>query len=166
MQQHLFRVMTSICLSALLVSCDQNPATNSPSNPTPPAAAAPAKIEADTGANVPGAEPTPAMSQRELMQRMAENDVMLILDVREPDEYSSAHLPGAINIPHTEILARIDELPGDRGNEIIVHCQSGRRAAIARATLKNEGYTNVRELSGHFAEWSARDLPLERDPAP
>ncbi len=142
-------IISALMLMTLMVGCSGEPAAEAP-------------IE-----NPAGKEKTaPPISPGELMQRMAEQDNILILDVRTPDEYTHSHLPGAMNIPHTEIEARLSELPDDRSSEIVVHCKTGRRAGIARETLRNEGYTNVRDLSGHFAEWSALDLPLEQGPAP
>jgi phage shock protein E len=108
-------------------------------------------------------EPTPtgSISVIELEQRLATNEAPLILDVRSADEYSAGHLPAATNIPHEDVATRLAELPADKNAEIVVHCHSGRRAAIAETTLEEAGFTNVRHLDGDFVGWLAADLPLE-----
>lgn len=102
------------------------------------------------------------INNTELEQRIAAGDAPLILDVRTADEYAAGHLPGAINIPHTELAERLAELPTDRGAEIAVHCQSGRRAGMAEETLLAAGFTGVRHLDGDYAGWVEAGLPLER----
>ena len=164
MKQAIGCIISALWLTAMLAGCSQKPAGESSGELSGgPSGAA---TEAVAENPVLDAKTVSPISPGELMQRIAENDSILILDVRTPDEYAESHLPGAINLPHTEISTRLSELPSDRSREIVVHCMTGRRADIAREILKNEAYTNVRELSGHFAEWSALDLPLEQGPAP
>ena len=69
-----------------------------------------------------------------------------IIDVRSPKEYDAGHLVGAINIPHDQISQKITQLTTNKSEPLLVHCQSGRRSAIAKATLQAEGYTNVIDL--------------------
>jgi phage shock protein E len=106
---------------------------------------------------------TGAIASTELSERINSNSAPMILDVRTVNEYSEAHLPGAVLIPHDEVAARIAELPADKSTEIVVHCHSGRRAGIAEAELKNAGYSNVRHLEGDYAAWADAGLQLERD---
>jgi hydroxyacylglutathione hydrolase len=61
-----------------------------------------------------------------------------ILDVRGSAEYAVHHVPGALNIAHTRLLVRLDEVPVDR--PVIVHCNSGGRSAAAAALLERHGY--------------------------
>jgi rhodanese-related sulfurtransferase len=103
----------------------------------------------------------PAISPAELADRIDAGSPPFILDVRTPEEYASGHLPGATNIPHDELGSRIQELPVTKSEEIVVHCQSGRRAQLARATLLEGGYSNVRDLAGHWQAWRASGLPSE-----
>ena len=102
------------------------------------------------------------ISATELQQRIAAGNAPLILDVRTPEEYAAGHLPGAINIPHTEVADRLSELQADRGTEIAVHCQSGRRAGMAEEALAAAGFTGLRHLEGDYAGWVEANLPLER----
>lgn len=61
-----------------------------------------------------------------------------ILDVRGSAEYAVHHVPGALNIAHTRLLVRLDEVPADR--PVLVHCNSGGRSAAAAALLERHGY--------------------------
>ena len=99
------------------------------------------------------------ITQRELLQRLDHHDAPLIIDVRKPDEYAAGHVPGATNIPHTEIAARLNELGNDKQKEVVVYCESGRRAAIAKGILEKAGFTQVRHLEGDMRGWRERNLP-------
>lgn len=98
----------------------------------------------------------------ELAARLRSGTAPLILDVRSPAEYASGHIPGALNIPQTEITQRLDEIPAAKSAEIVVHCQGGGRAAAAERTLAAAGYTNLRDLSGHMKAWRQGGFPLQR----
>ncbi|MEI8385244.1 MAG: rhodanese-like domain-containing protein [Nitrosomonadaceae bacterium] len=97
-----------------------------------------------------------AISSTELSQRLHQSGPPLILDVRTPNEYLSGHIQGAVNISHDQLERRIDEIPGDKSREIVVYCQSGRRAGIAEKILVEKGYTNIKSLTGHWQNWSTR----------
>jgi rhodanese-related sulfurtransferase len=97
----------------------------------------------------------------ELMSRIEAETAPTILDVRTPEEFAVGHVPGAINIPYTELEERYSELELESSDELVVYCQSGRRAAIAEAALSELGFTNVRDLDGHIAAWKQAERPLE-----
>ncbi len=86
------------------------------------------------------------------LRALQEAGTTVILDVRRASEFRAGHLPGAINIPHTRLLTRLDELPRDR--PIAVHCASGRRAAVAAAALARAGY-DVALVDGPFTDAAA-----------
>ena len=104
---------------------------------------------------------TATIAADELMSRIEAETAPTILDVRRPEEFAAGHVPGAINIPHTELEKRYSELEMEGSEELVVYCQSGRRAAIAEAALGELGFTNVRDLEGHIAAWKEADRPLE-----
>ena len=103
------------------------------------------------------------VTQQQLLDRLDTKDEPLILDVRRPDEYAAGHVPHAINIPHTEIGNRLQQLRPDINKEIVVYCESGRRAAIAGDILTRAGFTNVLHLQGDMKGWRMRGLPLQED---
>ncbi len=79
---------------------------------------------------------------------MAEEENYIILDVRTPEEYSSGHIPGAINIPNETIgIEGITELP-NKDQLVLVYCRSGNRSKQASEKLAALGYTNIVEFGG------------------
>jgi molybdopterin/thiamine biosynthesis adenylyltransferase/rhodanese-related sulfurtransferase len=78
---------------------------------------------------------------------------VLVLDVREPDEYDQGALPGALHIPRGHLEAQIEGKATDRDQEIVVYCAGGVRSAFAAKTLQELGYTNVLSMAGGFGKW-------------
>jgi len=70
----------------------------------------------------------------------------VLLDVRSAAEFSSGHLPGALNIPHTELRDRLGEIARDC--PVLVYCASGFRSYLALRVMRQSGWTQVRSLSG------------------
>ena len=89
---------------------------------------------------------------------------VLIVDVREPQEYAAAHIPGAINIPRGVLEFKLDQFPDlqDRNREVVLQCQGGGRSALATVVMQELGFKNVVNLAGGFGAWSAAGLPTER----
>lgn len=83
----------------------------------------------------------------------------LVLDVREPDEWASGHIPDATLIPLGELPARSGELPADR--PIVVICRSGNRSAQGRDILRAAGFAEVTSVTGGMTDWIAAGLPVE-----
>lgn len=88
------------------------------------------------------------VSSEKAAQLMEDYDDEIVLDVRTPEEYAEAHIPGAINVPNEEIGEEpIAELP-DKDQIILVYCRSGNRSKQAAQKLADQGYTNVVEFGG------------------
>ncbi|WP_224995705.1 rhodanese-like domain-containing protein [Cesiribacter sp. SM1] len=97
------------------------------------------------------------ITAEELKERMDNGEKPYILDVREEAEYQTE---GNINgqlIPLGTLPHRLNELKAGKDDEIIVHCRSGKRSATAQKFLKQQGYTNVRNLEGGILAWGALD---------
>ncbi len=90
---------------------------------------------------------------------------VLIVDVREPEEYSAGHLPGAINIPRGLLEFRVDSHPllCDRGCQVVLQYQSGGRSALATLTMRELGFKNVVNMAGGYSAWTASGLPVATD---
>jgi NADPH-dependent 2,4-dienoyl-CoA reductase/sulfur reductase-like enzyme/rhodanese-related sulfurtransferase len=73
----------------------------------------------------------------------------VLVDVRSPAEFRSGHLPGALNIPHTQLRGRLAEIPA--GRPLLVYCASGLRSYLALRVLRQAGWADVRSLSGGLA---------------
>lgn len=91
-----------------------------------------------------------------LAEQLTRGETAYVLDVRTPEEFAQGHVAGAVNIPVQDLEARMDVVPDD--TEIIVYCQSGRRAAKAASLLRAHGHT-VTELDGSILGWRAAGLP-------
>jgi rhodanese-related sulfurtransferase len=77
----------------------------------------------------------------------------VLLDVRNLNEHESAHVRGALNIPVDELRFRLDEVPRDK--PLIVHCKSGFRSHLALRILKENGWSDVRNLTGGLVAMTA-----------
>ena len=86
---------------------------------------------------------------QEAAKEMMDTQEVIILDVREQDEYDSGHIPGAVLLP----VGTIDEdtaaevIP-EKDSTVLVYCRSGNRSKTASSTLAGLGYTNVYEFGG------------------
>jgi hydroxyacylglutathione hydrolase len=84
----------------------------------------------------------------------------LVLDVREPVEYATGHVPGSINLPQADLANRLDELPRDR--PLLLICQGGYRSLRAARFLLQMGFESVASVEGGTASWAEAGKPLER----
>lgn len=91
------------------------------------------------------------ISVRELKRKMDGGEKVVLVDVREPDEYKTANLKGRL-IPLRELPKRYTEL--DPESEIVVHCHSGGRSQRAVEFLYEKGFRNVKNLVGGIDDWS------------
>jgi phage shock protein E len=105
------------------------------------------------------------ISQQQLLslQHAAKAPEFIVLDVRSDEEFKAGHIKGALNISHDTIEQHLDKLSGYQDKTVIVHCRSGRRAEIAQATLKANGFTQLKHLSGDYNGWVSADLPLVKE---
>ena len=79
----------------------------------------------------------------------------LVIDVRSRGEFSSGHLPNAVNIPLDEIETALPRRVKDKNQVLLLHCLSGTRSGMAKSKLKSLGYANVFNL-GSFGR--AREI--------
>jgi rhodanese-related sulfurtransferase len=103
----------------------------------------------------------PYIGPAKLAQRIRDRAAPLILDVRSPGEYLAGHVPGAANVPYTELSALVNALGIEKSDEVVVYCQVGPRAVRAEQVLVQAGYTNVRHLQGHMQAWQQAGYPTE-----
>jgi hydroxyacylglutathione hydrolase len=87
----------------------------------------------------------------------AAGDITL-LDVRNASEWGRGHVPSAMHIPLGALAQRLGEVPADR--PLVVHCQGGRRSAIAASLLQRAGRSDVSNLVGGFEAWTGSGLPV------
>ena len=92
------------------------------------------------------------ITQEEAKSIMDSTEDVIILDVREQNEYDEGHIANAILLPYTEIEDKAEEVLPDKEALILVYCRSGRRSKIAAESLAELGYTNVKEFGG-IIDW-------------
>jgi rhodanese-related sulfurtransferase len=93
----------------------------------------------------------PEISVQELAALQKAGDDIVILDVRNPDEYAICNLKGYL-IPMPELTTRYEEL--DPNKKIIVHCHAGGRAKRATEFLIQQGFKQVFNLRGGISAWA------------
>ena len=99
----------------------------------------------------------------EAASRIATGGV-IVLDVREPDEYEQGALPDALHIPRGHLEAQIEARIVEKTAPVLVYCAGGVRSAFATKTLHELGYTNVVSVAGGFQKWKDEGRPW-RTPA-
>lgn len=87
-------------------------------------------------------------------------DGLLVLDVREDDEWTAGHVEGSVHVPLTELGARLGEVPAD--TQTLVVCRTGNRSAHATAFLLQQGVDAV-NLAGGLVAWAAAGRALVTD---
>jgi sulfur-carrier protein adenylyltransferase/sulfurtransferase len=89
----------------------------------------------------------------ELKDMLDRHDDILLIDVREPNEYEIVSIPGAVLIPKGEILsgAALERLPQDK--RIVLHCKSGARSAECLAVIKDAGFSDAVHVGGGVLAW-------------
>lgn len=102
------------------------------------------------------------VDQDTLLARLdAQDTELVVLDVRTAEEFAQGHVPGARNISHDELGARLGELAGERDKDLVIYCRSGHRAGIAVETLHAAGFTRLFHLEGDFLGWTAAGRKTE-----
>jgi sulfur-carrier protein adenylyltransferase/sulfurtransferase len=87
---------------------------------------------------------------------------IVLVDVRESEEWDRGHIPGAVHVPRGYLESRIDGAVGDRDQRVILYCASGQRSALAAHTLSEQlGYTNVASMTGGITLWKDRGYKVE-----
>lgn len=94
----------------------------------------------------------------------------VVIDVREPSEFETGHIPGAINIPRGVLEFQVDAHPAvanvsdpalsHKERPIVVVCRTGGRAALSAVNLQRLGFADVRSIAGGVLAWGEAGLPL------
>lgn len=98
------------------------------------------------------------VSVAEAKAMMESTPSLLILDVSSEGEYAQGHLKGAINIPLSDLLGRINEF--DMNSPILVYCRTGKRSAQACSALVELGFTRVYNMEGGIVAWMNSGYPV------
>ena len=93
------------------------------------------------------------ISVDETKQRLAADDKVRLIDVREDNEWEAAHAAGAEHLGKGIIERDIETTVPDKATELILYCGGGYRSALAADVLQTMGYTNVYSMAGGWKAW-------------
>ena len=102
------------------------------------------------------------MKAQDLLKRITSQTAPTIVDVRSGGEFQDGHIPGSIHAPAWKIPLRLTEIPADKDAELVVICEHGPRAQMAKSLLETLGYRNVDLLDGHMSAWRRSGHPQEK----
>ncbi|MBX3431697.1 MAG: MBL fold metallo-hydrolase [Hyphomonadaceae bacterium] len=107
----------------------------------------------------------PFISMDEVKNRVATgaND-MIVLDVREKEQFQAGHIPGATHLSRGQLELRVNEAFPDPTVRIVTYCEVGKISTLAAATLRRMGFTRVLALDGGMKAWREQGFPVEGAP--
>lgn len=100
----------------------------------------------------------------EIKRRLDAREAMVLVDVREKEEYRAGYIPGAISVPRGFLEMQIEQKVADKGAPVVLYCAGGTRSALAAKTLQDLGYTNVESANPGFVRWKDLGYPIETPP--
>ena len=102
----------------------------------------------------------PEVTAPDLQSRLQNGEQIVVIDVREPDEFAKGKIPGAFTIPRGVLEMQVDgRLPLD--STVVLYCGAGARSALACRSLAEMGYDKVENLEGGWHGWVNSGLPVE-----
>jgi rhodanese-related sulfurtransferase len=93
------------------------------------------------------------VAPEQVQQMQARGEVVVYLDVREPNEWNLGRLPGAVHLPRGNLESKVEGMI-DRGARVVVYCARGNRSALAALTMKEMGYERVSSMARGFQGWA------------
>jgi sulfur-carrier protein adenylyltransferase/sulfurtransferase len=107
----------------------------------------------------------PEEGPADLQRRLRAREPVVVIDVRDPDEYRDGHIEGATNISRGFLEFRVGTVASDPETPVVLYCQTGLRSVLAGKALKELGYKNVINLQGGYQKWAQSGLPTVREEA-
>jgi sulfur-carrier protein adenylyltransferase/sulfurtransferase len=103
----------------------------------------------------------PEVAPAALQSRLSGGEQIVVIDVREPDEFARGKIPGAYTIPRGVLEMQVDgRLPLE--STVVLYCGGGARSALACKSLADMGYDKVENLQGGWQSWVNSGLPVEQ----
>jgi rhodanese-related sulfurtransferase len=103
----------------------------------------------------------PEVAPAQLQSRIEDGEPIVLIDVREPDEFARGKIPGAHTIPRGVLEMQVDgRLP--RESTVVLYCGGGGRSALAAKSLADMGFEKVENLQGGWQAWMNSGLPVEQ----
>jgi len=88
----------------------------------------------------------------------------LVFDIREPKEHATGVAEGAVLLPMSQLNQRVNEVPRDPNQPVLLICNTQNRSAKVVEALREAGWTNVRYVHGGMSDWAQRGWPMVRPP--
>ena len=105
----------------------------------------------------------PEQGPAEVKKRIDAAEPLVLIDVRDPDEYRDGSIDPPPNISRGFLEFRIGGAAAGPTTPIVLYCQSGLRSMLAAKVLRDLGYQNVTNLQGGFQKWAQSGLPVVKD---
>ena len=102
---------------------------------------------------------SPGVDPGDLNGRLKAADTPLVIDVRTPDQYSSGHIPGAVNMPVPTVTKHLDEIR--EAPEVVLYCNDTQFTRMAEQLLLKSKVKGFSHLEGGLTAWRNQGLPLE-----
>ena len=95
-------------------------------------------------------------------------DADVLIDVRETDEFSAGHMPGAVHMSRGMLEFKLSSTPEltSRDIRIVLYCKTSGRAALAACALHDMGYLDVKSIAGGFDAWVGAGKPVAKPVMP
>jgi hydroxyacylglutathione hydrolase len=103
------------------------------------------------------------MTGEELERRIKAKQAPIILDVRSGFEFRSGHVPKAVNAPLAKVMQTTAAVSHGKADLIVITCEHGPRAQLAKVLLTWRGYKNLELLEGHMACWRQEGRPVKKN---
>jgi molybdopterin/thiamine biosynthesis adenylyltransferase/rhodanese-related sulfurtransferase len=104
---------------------------------------------------------TPSQVHQALDQQSGSGEQEIVLvDVREKQEWNEGYIPGAVHVPRGFLELQIEEAVPDKSKTVVLYCAGGVRSLMAGSTLQKMGYQNAISMSGGFGQWKNSGLPF------
>jgi rhodanese-related sulfurtransferase len=100
---------------------------------------------------------------RETKKKMDAGEKMIIVDVREDNEWARGHIPGAVHLGKGVIERDIEKSIPDKETPLVLYCGGGFRSALAADNLQKMGYRNVTSMDGGWRGWTESGFPTIKD---
>lgn len=94
--------------------------------------------------------------------RLIGRENVLLLDVRETDEFRSEHIKGAKHVALGTLATKLSELESHKTDQVLLYCRSGNRSSTAANMLVKAGFLNVGHLAGGIMAWKSESYPVVR----
>src|SRR5271167_601950 len=99
----------------------------------------------------------------DVKRRIDTGEKLILVDVREDNEWAKGHLPGAVHMGKGVIERDIEQQVPDTRTKLVLYCGGGFRSALVADNLQKMGYTNVESMDGGWRGWTEAGLPTVRD---